>query len=204
MKRPPSSLAFGSWCRHRAWLFQWRWTGTAHRRRVQERLYWYTTLYWIYEYESTLADVQILSAESFLLRGGGLLAGVMVHINYVHVRMRYCTLLAARKSTLDIACTFTDMYPVERLYYKRPILCLASSKILTSNPPSPPCECATPAFGAGGGHTRSVEKGWGGGGVNILEDARHCSVLYICKDFVMYPIDGAHLSLNFLSGSYSS
>jgi hypothetical protein len=38
-----------------------------------------------------------------------------------------------------------------------------------------------PAFGAGGGHTRWVERGWG---VNILEDARHCSVLYIRKYFV--------------------
>ncbi len=40
----------------------------------------------------------------------------------------------------------------------------------------------TPACGAGGGHTR-----WwrGGRGVNILEDARHCSVLYICKYFVV-------------------
>jgi hypothetical protein len=34
---------------------------------------------------------------------------------------------------------------------------------------------------AGGGHTRWVERGWG---VNILEDARHCSVLYIHKYFV--------------------
>jgi hypothetical protein len=47
--------------------------------------------------------------------------------------------------------------------------------------PSPPGECVPPAFGAGGGHTRWVERGWG---VNILEDARHCSVLYICKYFV--------------------
>jgi hypothetical protein len=31
-----------------------------------------------------------------------------------------------------------------------------------------------PAFGAGGGHTRWVERGWG---VNSSEDARHCSVL---------------------------
>jgi hypothetical protein len=31
----------------------------------------------------------------------------------------------------------------------------------------------TPAFGAGGGHTRWAERGWG---VNIMEDARHCSV----------------------------
>jgi hypothetical protein len=67
--------------------------------------------------------------------------------------------------------------PVEGLYCKRPIQCPASSKILTPPPPtpSPPGECVPPAFGAGGGHTRWVERGWG---VNILEDARHCSVLY--------------------------
>jgi hypothetical protein len=41
-------------------------------------------------------------------------------------------------------------------------------------------ECL-PAFGAGGGHTRWVERGWG---ANSSEDARHCSVLYICKYFV--------------------
>ncbi len=33
----------------------------------------------------------------------------------------------------------------------------------------------TPFGGAGGGHTRWVERGWG---VNSLEDARQCSVLY--------------------------
>ncbi len=33
----------------------------------------------------------------------------------------------------------------------------------------------------GGGHIRWVERGVG---VNILEDARHCSALYICKYFV--------------------
>jgi hypothetical protein len=51
--------------------------------------------------------------------------------------------------------------------------------------PSPPGECVPPAFGAGGGRTIWVENGWGGGGVNILEDARHCSVLYIRKYFVV-------------------
>ncbi len=39
-----------------------------------------------------------------------------------------------------------------------------------------------PAFGVEGGHTRWVERGWG---VNISEDARHCSVLYTCKYFVV-------------------
>jgi hypothetical protein len=34
-----------------------------------------------------------------------------------------------------------------------------------------------------GGHTRWVERGWGVN-IYILEDARHCSVLYICKYFV--------------------
>jgi hypothetical protein len=49
-------------------------------------------------------------------------------------------------------------------------------------PPSPPGECVPPAFGAGGGHTRLVERGWG---VNILEDARHSSVLR-CSDFEFF------------------
>ncbi len=48
---------------------------------------------------------------------------------------------------------------VERLYCKRPILWLASSKILT---PPPPGDCAPPAFGAGRGHTRWAERGVGG------------------------------------------
>jgi hypothetical protein len=38
------------------------------------------------------------------------------------------------------------------------------------------CSSLPPAFGAGGGHTRWVEREWG---VNSSEDARHCSVLYI-------------------------
>ncbi len=46
--------------------------------------------------------------------------------------------------------------------------------------PPPPHRPATvyvpPAFGAGGGHTRWVERGWG---INISEDARHSSVLYV-------------------------
>jgi hypothetical protein len=52
-------------------------------------------------------------------------------------------------------------------------------------PPSPPGECVPPAFGAGSGHTRWV----GGWGVNILEGARHSSVLYICKYFVVRNTD---------------
>jgi hypothetical protein len=39
-------------------------------------------------------------------------------------------------------------------------------------PLSPPGECASPAFGAGGGHIRWLERGVG---ANILEDVRHIS-----------------------------
>ena len=53
-------------------------------------------------------------------------------------------------------------------------------------PPSPPGVCVPPAFGAGGGHTRWVERGVGGQYFDILEDARHCSVLYIRMYFVLY------------------
>jgi hypothetical protein len=75
---------------------------------------------------------------------------------------------------------------VEGLYCKRPIQCLASSEILTPHP-SPPGECVSPRLDAGGGHTCWVERGWG---VNSSEDARHCSVLYICKYFVLNPVHG--------------
>ncbi len=51
-------------------------------------------------------------------------------------------------------------------------------------PPHGPASVYPHAVGAGGGHTRWVERGWG---VNILEDAKHCFVLlvlYIRKYFV--------------------
>ncbi len=48
-------------------------------------------------------------------------------------------------------------------------------RVCTTYEPPPP-----PAFGAGGGHTRWVERGCG---VNSSEDARHCSVFYICQYF---------------------
>jgi hypothetical protein len=49
-------------------------------------------------------------------------------------------------------------------------------------PPSPPGVRVPPAYGAG----EDTLAGWKGGcwGVNILEDARHSSVLYRCKYFV--------------------
>jgi hypothetical protein len=61
--------------------------------------------------------------------------------------------------------------------------CLAFSKILTSQPPHRQESVYPPAFGAGGGHTRCVERGVGGSKC-ISEDARHSSVLYICKYIV--------------------
>ena len=60
--------------------------------------------------------------------------------------------------------------------------------------PPPPHRPASmyppPAFGAGGGHTRWVERGLG---VNILEDARHCSVLY----FVANPKEFQYMNVLF-------
>jgi hypothetical protein len=75
--------------------------------------------------------------------------------------------------------------PVEGLYCKRPIQRLASSELLNPHPLTarrvycvPP---SAPAFGAGEGHSRWVERGWG---VNSSEDSRHCSVLYLFKYFM--------------------
>jgi hypothetical protein len=50
----------------------------------------------------------------------------------------------------------------------------ASSKILTPQPPYRPASVYPPAFGAGGGHTRWVERGVEG---QYLENARHSSIL---------------------------
>jgi hypothetical protein len=61
-----------------------------------------------------------------------------------------------------LLCSHPEMTTVqgqerrEIIYCKRPILCLASSKILTAR------RCVPPAFVAGGGHTRRVERGAGG------------------------------------------
>ncbi len=76
------------------------------------------------------------------------------------------------------------VYIVEGLNYKRPIQCLASSKIWTPTP-SPRRVCTPPPPPVGGGGP-PPPGGRGGGGCNSLEDARHCSVFYICKYFVLY------------------
>ncbi len=62
---------------------------------------------------------------------------------------------------------------VERLDCKRPILWLASSKILTPHPPHRPASGYPPPLVRG----EDTLAGWRGGwGVNILKDARHSSV----------------------------
>jgi hypothetical protein len=71
---------------------------------------------------------------------------------------------------------------VKGLYCKRPIQCLAFSEILTPHPLTARQVCTPPPLRCGGEDT--LAKGRGGGGVNSLKDARHCSVLYICKYFV--------------------
>jgi hypothetical protein len=71
-------------------------------------------------------------------------------------------------------------------------------------PPHRPASVYLPAFGAGGGNTRWVKRGWG---VNILEDARHCTVLYIRKYFVVVSKDGCkqgkHYHARIIHGSMS-
>ncbi len=79
----------------------------------------------------------------------------------------------------DALTTRIDL-TVERLYCKRPILCLASSKILTLHPTHHPASVYPPPLERGEDTLVRGRGGW----VNILEDARHSSVLYICKYFV--------------------
>jgi hypothetical protein len=73
-------------------------------------------------------------------------------------------------------------YSVEGLYCKRPIQCLASSEILTPHPLTARRVCTPQPLVRGGGRTHSL--GGKAVGVNSSVDARHCSVLYICKYFV--------------------
>ncbi len=72
---------------------------------------------------------------------------------------------------------------VEGLYCKRPIQCLASSKILTFPPPHHPASVYTPRFWCGG-RTHTL----GGKGVGGQYFGRHqtllCTLLYKCKYFV--------------------
>jgi hypothetical protein len=80
--------------------------------------------------------------------------------------------------------------PVEGLCCKRPIQCLASSEILTPPPLTNPASVYPPPLVRG----EDTLSGWrGGGGLNIPEDARHCSVLYICKYFVVHPLTGKEM-----------
>jgi hypothetical protein len=71
---------------------------------------------------------------------------------------------------------------VEGLYCKRPIQCLASSEILTPHPLTARRVCTPPPPPLVRG--KDTLSGWRGVGVNSSDEARHCSVLYICKYFV--------------------
>ncbi len=80
-------------------------------------------------------------------------------------------------------------YTVKRLYCKRPIQCLASSKKLTPPPPHRPANVSPPAFDAGGGHIRWVEMGVGGQYLDFgRRQTQLCTVLYICFYLVDYTI----------------
>ncbi len=74
----------------------------------------------------------------------------------------------------DLAWTAVILDPLvgttNYLHMWSPELCLASSKILTPTPLSTQRVCPPPAPNAGGAQSPGGE---GGGGVNILEDARH-------------------------------
>ncbi len=74
------------------------------------------------------------------------------------------------------------VYSVERLYCKRPIHCLASSKILTPHPLTARRVCTlTPLVR----EEDTLARGRRGWGVHNLEDTSHSSVLYVCKYFVV-------------------
>ncbi len=74
-----------------------------------------------------------------------------------------------------------SLMDVEGLYCMRPIQWLASSELLTPMPLTARRVC-TPTVP----HSTPPLAGWRvGWGVNSSEDARHCSVLYICKYFVL-------------------
>jgi hypothetical protein len=99
-----------------------------------------------------------------------------------HCDLYVCTVIGAMLSI------------VEGFYCKGPIQCLASSELLTPPPtPWPPGECVPPRLWCGG-RTHSLG-GEGGGGVNSSEYARHSSVLYKCKYFVLYILETVFISL---------
>ena len=81
-----------------------------------------------------------------------------------------------------------DLYKIRPLDRRRPILWLASSKII--DPPHRPASVVTPRlwcncvpFVVGGGHTRWVERGVGG-----QYFGRRQSLLYVFKYFVAHPL----------------
>ncbi len=81
---------------------------------------------------------------------------------------------------------FLTIEPLQRWYCKTPILCLEPSKILTPHRPASVYPSAPPPPLVRGEDTLArCRRGWV---VNILEDARHSSVLYIRQYFVIAPL----------------
>jgi hypothetical protein len=86
---------------------------------------------------------------------------------------------------LQFTCFFKQLYDCMYRYMRREIIVrgqsywwLASSKILTPHRPA----SVYPLLLV---RVEDTLAGWRGGwGVNILEDVRHSSVLYVCKYFV--------------------
>jgi hypothetical protein len=64
------------------------------------------------------------------------------------------------QSFLPLSISKSPIAPKRDYYCKRPILCLASSKLLTPHPPLRPAS-VYPAFVGGGGQTRRAERGGG-------------------------------------------
>jgi hypothetical protein len=103
-----------------------------------------------------------------------------------------CTLLSFAASTwvtlhpIELRCTLLSYAAFKWAMFKswRDYTLRGHSNVwrLPKYWPPPLLYPPPPPFGAGGGHTRWVERGWG---VNSSEDARHCSVLYKCKYFVV-------------------
>jgi hypothetical protein len=75
------------------------------------------------------------------------------------------------------------LYPIERLYCKRPIQCLASPKILTPHPPTGRRVC-TPRLWC---WVRTYSLGGKGVGWHFGRRQTQLCILYICKYFVLYP-----------------
>jgi hypothetical protein len=111
-----------------------------------------------------------------------------------HMMHDYRGLTASWSAVLSTYSSIAERYrTVERLYCKRPIQCLASSKILTPPPHRP---ASVYAFGAGGGHTRWVERGRGGGSIFLKTPD---TALYSTETVRLKVVDGTFKGILFLN-----